>query len=103
MRRWQMLIAGAAMSSGFNAVQADELRDYGKYLAGECTICHRLDGAGGGIPSIIGMDAESFTKVLKAYQSGALTNQTMVSVAKSLDENQIKALAAFFSSIKPRD
>jgi len=91
------------LAIGFSAAKADELRDYGEYLAGECTSCHRLDGVDKGIPSIIGMDTESFTVVLKAYQTGDLTNQAMVSVAKSLDDDQIKALAAFFSSLKPKE
>jgi len=82
---------------------ADELKDYGEYLAGECTTCHRLDGKDSEIPSIIGLDAESFTAVLQAYRSGELENPAMVSVAKSLDDDQIKALAAYFSSIKPKE
>ena len=100
-KRFFLTLCGALII-GFSAVKADELRDYGEYLAGECTTCHRLDGVDKGIPSIIGMDAESFTIVLKAYQTGDLTNQAMVSVAKSLDDDQIKALAAFFSSLKPK-
>ncbi len=99
------LVGCAALAMGISSMvaNADELLDYGKYLAGECTSCHRLDGVDKGIPSIIGMDKESFTVVLKAYQTGDLDNPAMVSVAKSLDDDQIKALAAFFSTIKPKD
>ena len=98
-----MPLAGLTIALGAGMAVADELRDYGEYLAGECTSCHRLDGVDKGIPSIVGMDAESFTIVLKAYQTGDLDNPAMVSVAKSLDDDQIKALAAFFSSIKPKE
>ena len=31
--------------------------EYGAYLAGECTTCHRIDGADEGIPSITGWPA----------------------------------------------
>ena len=84
-------------------VWANDLKDYGEYLAGECTTCHRIDGAQSEIPSIVGWDAEALTAVLKSYKSGELDNPAMVSVAKSLDDEQIKALAAYFSSLEPKN
>ena len=86
---------------GSDVTRADALRDYGKYLAGECTTCHRRDGVDVGIPSIIGMDAEVFTKALNRFQADDKSNAIMVSVARSLDKKQIAALAAYFSSLKP--
>ena len=80
----------------------NELRDYGEYLSGECTTCHRLDGAGDGIPSIIGWEAEHFIDTMKSFRNGDRENAAMVSVAKSLDEEQLKALAQYFGSIKPK-
>lgn len=88
---------------GATGAQADDLRDYGEHLAGECTTCHRLDGVDSGIPSIVGMDKETFVVVMKAYKTGDLTNAAMVSVAKSLDDEQLNALAAYFSSLKPKE
>jgi cytochrome c len=58
-------------------------RSYGRHLAQECTGCHRIDGAATGIPSIIGWDADP----------------VMVSVVKSLDDTQIRALAAYYASL----
>lgn len=92
----------ATAMAGSGAVKADEVLDYGQYLSGECTTCHRLDGVDSGIPNIVGMDKETFMVVMKAYQTGDLTNQAMVSVAKSLEDDQLKALAAYFSSLKPK-
>jgi len=89
--------------SGASSAMADDVLDYGKYLSGECTTCHRLDGVDNGIPNIIGMDKETFMVVMKAYQTGDLTNQAMVSVAKSLEDDQLKALAAYFSSLKSKE
>jgi cytochrome c len=74
---------------------------YGEHLSQECTTCHRRDGVDNGIPSIIGMKADEFTETFKYYQTGARTNAAMVSVAQSLDDQQIKALAAFYASLPP--
>lgn len=74
---------------------------YGKHLAQECTGCHRIDGAGLGIPPIIGLDSDYFISTMKFYQSGARDNPAMVSVATSLDDEQFKALALYFGSLKP--
>ncbi|MGI9407096.1 MAG: c-type cytochrome [Hyphomicrobiaceae bacterium] len=85
------------------SASADDLKDYGEYLAGECTACHRLDGADSEIPPIIGWDAESFIAVIQSYKSGERENPAMVSVAQSLDDEQIKALAAYFGSLTPKE
>lgn len=75
---------------------------YGKHLSQECTTCHRIDGkATPGIPPIIGLEPDYFVTTMKFYQSGARDNQTMASVAKPLNEEQLQALAAYFHSLKP--
>jgi cytochrome c553 len=38
---------------------------------------------------------------LRAFREGRRTNPVMVSVARSLDERQIAALAAYFASVAP--
>jgi cytochrome c len=80
---------------------ADEakLKAYGKHLAQECTSCHRIDGVDNGIPSIVGWAPESFVSTLGFYRTGSRTNPVMVSVANSLNDRQIDALAAFFASL----
>jgi cytochrome c553 len=47
----------------------------------------------------VGWDAERFTTTLRFYQAGARTNPVMVSVARSLDEDQVAALAAYYGSL----
>lgn len=75
---------------------------YGRHLSQECTTCHRVDGrATPGIPPITGLDPDYFITTMKFYQSGVRDNQTMVSVAKPLNEEQLQALAAYFHSLKP--
>ncbi len=84
------------------AATADDtrLRSYGRHLAQECTGCHRIDGVDNGIPSILGWDAERFVTTLKFYQTGERPNPVMVSVAKSLDDEQLAALAAYYGSLQ---
>ena len=100
-------VAVAALALGLvaagSAVADDKAAQiaYGEHLSGECTTCHRIDGTDNGIPSIIGWPAEAFVAVLVSYRDGERTNQAMMSVAKSLDEQQMKALAAYFESLPP--
>jgi cytochrome c553 len=61
--------------------------------------CHRLDGATGAIPSIVGKSQEEFIALLVAYRDGHKPNPVMVSVARSLDDEQMAALAAYFGSL----
>lgn len=83
------------------AQSAPDKLAYGKHLSQECTTCHRRDGADKGIPSIIGLDPDFFVTTMKFYQTGARDNQTMNSVAQALNEEQLQALAAYFSTLKP--
>ena len=81
---------------------ADDVRDYGEYLGGECTACHSATGADKGIPSILGWDQEGFIETLKYYKSGERDNAAMVDVAKNLDDEQMKALAVYFGSLEDK-
>ncbi len=74
---------------------------YGEHLSQECTSCHRRDGVDNGIPSILGRKVGEFTQLMGYYQSGARPNAAMVSVAKSLDAEQITALAEYFATLPP--
>lgn len=98
------LIAGAVSAQIATRAHADAAPDpkqvaYGEHLSGECTTCHRVDGTDNGIPSIVGWPAEAFVAVLVSYRDGERTNPAMVSVAKSLEEDQMAALAAYFGSL----
>jgi cytochrome c553 len=99
-----LAVAAAVSLLGASAehAQADPKQmAYGKHLSQECSACHRLDGTGTGIPPIIGLEVDYFTSTMGFYKSGARENPAMVSVAQSLDDAQIKALAIYFGSLKP--
>jgi cytochrome c len=81
------------------AKEQTRLVSYGRHLSQECTACHRNDGVDNGIPSIAGLEVEAFIRTVKSYQDGARTNPVMVSVARSLDEEQVRALAAYWASV----
>ena len=100
-RAFACLAAGAGLGAAGLAAATDDarLKSYGRHLAQECSGCHRIDGIDNGIHSILGWDAERFVTTLRFYQAGARTNPVMVSVAKSLDEDQLAALAAYYGSL----
>jgi cytochrome c553 len=87
------------LQPGGAATDDAKLKAYGQHLAQECTSCHRIDGVDNGIPSIVGWPAATFAATIKFYRDGARTNPVMVSVAGSLDNAQVEALAAFFSTL----
>jgi cytochrome c553 len=50
-------------------------------------------------PPIVGWDADRFVKTLEFYRTGERSNPVRVSVVKSLDETQVRALAAYYASL----
>lgn len=97
-----LVFSTALATLGFGEARASELRDYGEYLAGECTSCHKLDGTSHNIPNIVGWDAENFILILKTYTNGERDNKAMKSVVQQLDDEQMKALATYFASLEPK-
>ena len=95
-------VAVAWLLSAASVGKADDAKilAYGRHLAQECTSCHRIDGIDNGIPSIIGWTPDTFAATVKFYRDGARTNPVMMSVAGSLSDQQIEALAAFFGSLQ---
>lgn len=97
------LALGAALAGALGLVARADPRQlaYGQHLAQECTTCHRRDAADGKIPPIVGLEPEYFVATMRFYQTGARDNPVMVSVAQALNDEQLKALAAYFATLKP--
>jgi cytochrome c553 len=91
-----------ALATAQSANDEARLRAYGKRLSPQCTNCHRLDGADNDVPPISGWPAEDFIFVLKAYRDGGRAEPPMAGAPHRLDENQMKALASYFGSLKPQ-
>ena len=83
------------------AQQSDDtrLKSLGQHLGRECVSCHRLDGGDNGIPAIVGWPVAEFVEMMGYYKGGQRPNPAMVSVAQSLDDEQVKALATWFASL----
>ena len=101
VRRFVALLLFAFVMAAPTAAQSPDpnLLAYGEHLSGECTTCHRIDGSDNGIPPIIGWPLDVFIAVMTSYKQGERTNQAMISVAQSLDEDQLHALGTYFSTI----
>ena len=94
------LVLGVGVMGRWALAEDDaKTRSYGRHLAQECTGCHRIDGSSNGIPPIIGWDADRFVATMEFYRTGERTNPVMVSVAKSLDADQVRALAVYYASL----
>ncbi len=72
---------------------------YGEYLAGECVACHRAN-AEAAIPPINALPAPYFIEALREYQEGERDHDLMRSVANSLGQAEMEALAAFFEQLE---
>ncbi|HHS94121.1 MAG TPA: c-type cytochrome [Rhodobacterales bacterium] len=74
-------------------------RDYGEYLAAECSTCHRADGADEGIPSITGWPEEDFVVAMHAYKIQLRPHPVMQMMAGRLTDEEIAALAAYYAHL----
>ena len=70
---------------------------YGEYLGSECASCHHVD-ASEGVPPITGLEAWYTHLALIQYANGERENAAMRLVARSLDDEQRIAVAAYFAS-----
>ncbi|MEO0972566.1 MAG: c-type cytochrome [Pseudomonadota bacterium] len=70
--------------------------------AATCSACHGTNGKAiaPNFPSLSGQHADYLEHSLKAYRSGERNNAIMAGFASNLDDDTIKALAAYFSSQK---
>lgn len=73
---------------------------YGEYLASECAGCHRATGPQiGAMPTIYGKTAAELTKALREYRDKTRSNSVMQNVATKLLDDDIEALAAYYSEL----
>jgi cytochrome c len=93
------LVAAIVLLAAPLAIRAGD-SELGAYLASECTSCHQPDGRDQGIPSIIGWKEGDFVAAMRAFQSGKAQNPVMRSVATSLSDDEIAALASFFAALR---
>ncbi|MDP3524462.1 MAG: c-type cytochrome [Hoeflea sp.] len=83
-------------------LQIDGDPEYGEYLAGECVTCHQASGHADGIPSIVGLPKDYFVKSMFEYRTNVRSNEVMKLRVANLANDEIAALAAYFSSLEPQ-
>ncbi|MCK5356557.1 MAG: c-type cytochrome [Methyloprofundus sp.] len=71
----------------------------GKELAAACMACHN-DDAGASNPILSGQHANYMERAMQEYQSGKRKNALMQSMVQGLSEDEIKDIAAYFTSQK---
>lgn len=66
-----------------------------------CFLCHGLDGAGDGVsaPRLAGLDAGYLQKQLEDYATQLRPDGVMTPVAKRLDHNDRRAVAAYYAAM----
>jgi len=96
--------SGTGPVTGFADIvlQMDGDPDYGEYLAGECVTCHQATGHADGIPSIVGLPRDYFVTSLFEYLNNVRSNEVMKLRVANLSNEEIAALAAYFSSLDPQ-
>ena len=90
----------AINKSNIGALKIKGDKEYGEYLASECTACHQVNGSNKEIPVIAGRTVEDFIISLYSYKLKVRRNPVMEMVAQRLTDEDIAALAAYFSTIK---
>jgi cytochrome c553 len=91
-----LTLDAAASSTGADAQRGRQI------AASTCRVCHGIDGLGTNptVPHIAGESEMYLIKQLQDFRAGRRENAQMSVVAASLDDESIRHLAAWYSSIK---
>lgn len=95
------MIAGAGLTLAGTAMGANVVA--GKEKAAVCTACHGANGntpLSPDYPKLAGQPADYLEKALRDYKKGVRKNPLMGPQAQNLSKQDIKDLAAYFSSLE---
>ena len=94
------LLAVILASAALNAQSQDNLR--ARQLASACAICHGTDGQAvtQEVVSLAGRSRDDIALQMRAFRDGQRPATVMHQVAKGYTDEQIDALAAYFSMQK---
>jgi cytochrome subunit of sulfide dehydrogenase len=87
------------IAAGLYGVPAPAASASGAMLAAACAGCHGRDGVSHGpaTPSIAGLSKEYFRDTMQAFKYGMRRGTIMERIAKGYTDDEIKALAGYFS------
>jgi cytochrome c553 len=100
MKKMQLLVlCAAALTSGALAADIEAGR---KIADGQCASCHGRDGKtpiDPTYPKLAGQYEDYLFKALQDYQNGGRKNAIMAGMAKPLNKQDMKNVAAYFASL----
>ena len=98
--RW---CAAFALAAGVAAPAMAQDAVYARNLASTCFTCHGTDGrsVGGVPPGLAGRDRAELMQLMKDFKAGKRPATLMHQQAKGYTDQQIKAIAGYFASVKP--
>lgn len=96
------ITAAALLAVGLMPVVSAQDAAAGGRKATACQACHGLDGIAKlpDAPHLAAQSAAYLERALRAYRSGARNHETMSVVAKTLSDDDIRDLAAYYSAIE---
>lgn len=97
-----LLAGGLALSSAALADQQGTFNTRGAMLGNTCAGCHGTNGSSAGLsmPTIAEMSKDTFTDAMKAFRDGKRYATVMTRIAKGYTDEDIAAMADFFSGQK---
>jgi cytochrome c553 len=100
--RAAVLAAGMAVALASPGAWAQSTVQSGEAKAATCTACHGRDGIASrpDAPNLAGQNPVYFAHALKEYRSGARKNELMSVVAKTLSDDDIRDLAAYYAAFR---
>lgn len=103
MRIPLLLMIFAVPLSGLWALPATaQETSSGGQLAQGCTSCHGLEGrSAGAVPTIAGQSKDALIAALKAFRDEATDATIMNRIARGYTDDEIAALATYFSAMSP--
>ncbi|MEM7019943.1 MAG: c-type cytochrome [Pseudomonadota bacterium] len=95
-----ILLVGILSAAFLTPVQAQEPTNT-QLIAYNCFVCHGENGQSRGrVPKLNGFPANYIESMMKAYKSGEQKGSIMNRIAKGYTDEEIAAIARFFSQQK---
>jgi len=97
---WAAVAVAAAVCSGTATALAQDA-EAGRRSAVACQACHGLDGLSKlpDAPHLAGQPEMYLVRALRAYRSGERRNEVMNVAARTLSDEDIRNLAAYYAAI----
>ncbi len=95
------VLAGLSLAALPLISQANTINPQVRYLAANCANCHGTNGkAEPGMPVLAGLDRQHFITQMRAFRDGTRPATIMHQLAKGYTDEQIVAMADYFSRQK---